>query len=114
MNEDKRAATTAWMNRQGQLSLEVGIADEDFNILQNSIGGKILGLWLAILHQQRAEAAIALGNAKLGTPEADSAAAVLQGVIRGVDQFRSTILDIADPQAADAAESQEQRSPLND
>lgn len=107
MNE-RRQASLNWLNSQGQRSLGVGIDMEDFEALQGLIGHNGFGIFWSLLAQQRAEAMSVLSNIPLGSPERDSAASVLQGQIRAIDQIRETVLDIADPQAADAAQPQDE------
>lgn len=110
MNEETRAAVSHWLHTQGQRSLEVGMSQEEFGLLKGLIGAAGFGIFWSLLAQQRAEALVALSNLPLTEPAKHAAASVLQGQIRAIDQIRSTVLDIADPQAADAAEPQDVRS----
>lgn len=110
MNEERRAAVSHWLASQGQRSLEVGMEQEEFSSLQGLIGHSGFGVFWSLLAQLRAEAQVALSNLPLTSPEKVAAASVLQGQIRAVDQTRQLLLDIADPQMADAAQPSEQGS----
>lgn len=105
MTTESRASAEKWLREQGQISLEAGMDAKEFGSLQTLIGHQPFGLFMAVLAHQRAQAAVLLSNLQLGSPAQIAAASVLQGQIRAVDQIRETVLSIADPQAADAAES---------
>ena len=110
MSQETRAVAAAWLKEQGQRSLSGGVDEDEFNMLRGLIGSTPFGIFFSLLAQLRAEAQVVLSNVPLGTPERDAVASVLQGQIRTVDQIRDLLLDIADPQKADAAQPDAARS----
>lgn len=101
---DAKAAANKWLNEQGIIE---DLTDDDYREVKKLIGNRSFGIFWAMLRWQRETSAIALSNASLGSPERDSAASVLQGHIRAIDQIRDLVLHLAEP-TADAAANEEQ------
>lgn len=97
MTTPKQLQTATWLNKQGLLSLAVGVGEHEFTELQKLLGNPGFGYFWALLANLRAECAVMLANSTLGTPERDTAAAVIQGRIRCIDGIRELLLNIADP-----------------
>lgn len=98
---ERRANARRWLKEQGVRSLSAengGVSLPQFAQLQTLIGNEAFGLFWSLVAGERANALVMLGNAKLGTPERDCAASVLQGQIAAIDILRELLLDIADPQ----------------
>jgi hypothetical protein len=95
--QEKRAAVAAWLNAQGIRNPETVSSDEHAELLTLLAPHKGFGIFWSMLMFERQSAVIALANARLGSPEADSAAGQLQGFIKSVDAWRELLLTIADP-----------------
>jgi hypothetical protein len=103
---DARKAAADWLKKQGIIE---EVSDEDFETVRQLIGNPSFGIFWAMLRWRRERSAIMLTNAPLGSPERDSAASVLQGHIKAIDEILEMVLDIAEP-PADAAGEAEERS----
>ncbi len=102
---DARKAADAWLKKQGIIA---DVTDEDYEQVKKLIGMPGFGIFWAMLMFHRQNQQAFLGNAPLGTPQADCAASVLQGSIKCIDHIREIILNIAEPPADAAGEDKEQ------
>lgn len=102
---DAKKAADQWLKDQGMIEELDG---DNLSTLQQLIGNPSFGLFWALLRWRRERSAIVLSNASLGTPERDTAASVLQGHIRAIDEIRELVLEIAEPNADAAGEEEEQ------
>lgn len=97
-----RKATRTWLAAQGQRSLFAdfgGVSPAEFEQLRSLLGYPAFGLFWSLLRHQRTEYQERLTGLALNSPEMISAASVLQGHIRCLDQLREMLLDISDPSA---------------
>jgi len=102
---DARKAASDWLNKQGIIE---AVTDEDYEQVRQLIGSPSFGIFWAMLRWRRERSAMLLTNASLGSPERDSAASVLQGHIKAIDEIRELVLEIAEP-TADAAGTDEEQ-----
>lgn len=97
---DAQKAASAWLAKQGLIE---ELDEDQLREVQELIGLPSFGIFWAMIQWQRMRALVMLSNASLGTPERDSAAGVLQGQIRAIDDLRTLLLHIAEP-TVDAAQ----------
>lgn len=102
---DAKKAAEEWLKKQGVIA---ELDDDQYREVKKLIGNPSFGIFYAMLLWHRQRSAMLLTNAPLGTPERDSAASVLQGHVRAIDEVREIILNIAEPNADAAGEDEEQ------
>lgn len=103
----QRDAAEQWLKEQG---IVAELDDTQYRLVKELIGSPSFGIFYGMLLYRRAMSAIALSNASLSSPERIAAASVLQGQIRAIDDLKEMVLQIAEPQTADAAEPNKEQN----
>lgn len=101
---DARKAADIWLKQQGIVE---ELDDKQYELVRELIGNPSFGIFWAMLRWRRERSAIFLSNASLGSPEADSAASVLQGHIKAIDEIRDLVLELAEPTPAAGTEEEQ-------
>jgi hypothetical protein len=101
---DARKAADTWLKSQGIIE---ELDDQQYEQVRELIGNPAFGIFFAMLRWRRERSAIMLSNASLGSPEADSAASVLQGHIKAIDEIRLLVLELAEPTPAAGTEEEQ-------
>ena len=102
---DARKHVDTWLKSFGIIE---ELDDQQYSQVKELIGNPSFGIFYAMLRWRRERSAIFLSNASLGSPENDSAASVLQGHIKAIDEIRDLVLELAEPTPA-AGQQEEQK-----